>query len=366
VERFIDNPRRFPRLPARLRVLVAARGDGFGAETEDLGPGGCLLVSPRPLARGAQLRLAIEGEGVRQPLSVLGRVAWAEAAVRQRAGVAFETRQPGEVRPAVWFQQLLAAQPGMASRLSSAPSRLPAEAPLYLLPPPRHIFDLDGDEEELLMRLENGVTPRALLDARPERAGVTVRVLFSLFEKRALTLSLGQSAPAWQWRQAISRGERAGALDESLVTALERPPAPPGHEAFRAMRERPHVAPAAPPEQPPVLRRETAAPDAPPVLRRQAPRPPPEAPPALRREPPRPLPDAAAPAARRHDPQAAPRASRLARSPEAQRCLDLARDEAGKGNFHAAIALLRRALQLAPRDPEVSELLGRLAFARDS
>jgi hypothetical protein len=305
-------------------VLVAARGDGFGAETEDLGPGGCLLVSPRLLSRGAELHLAIEGEGMGEPLSVLGRVAWAEAEPKRRAGVAFASRKPGTPRPAVWFERLLRAQPGMASRLSQAPARLEAGAPLYLMPPPRHILDLASDEADVLRRIENGVTARALLDARPGRAEETTRVLFSLFEKRILTLALGQSAPAWRWREILDRLDQPE-LDGSLVRALEPPPTPPGHEGFGALRARPRSPPAERPAEPPVLQKERPGPAG--------------APPGEASERPRP--------------------------PEAQRCLALAREAAEEGNVHTAIGLLRRALQLSPRDEEIASLLGSLVFARD-
>ena len=45
-----------------------------------------------------------------------------------------------------------------------------------------------------------------------------------------------------------------------------------------------------------------------------------------------------------------------------QERLDLARHEAEQGNVAEAVAILRSALQLAPRDAEIAEMLGRLAF----
>ena len=51
-----------------------------------------------------------------------------------------------------------------------------------------------------------------------------------------------------------------------------------------------------------------------------------------------------------------------ARPREAQECLDRARAATAEGNLHTAISLLRRALQLAPRDAEIAEALGKLAF----
>jgi Flp pilus assembly protein TadD len=47
---------------------------------------------------------------------------------------------------------------------------------------------------------------------------------------------------------------------------------------------------------------------------------------------------------------------------EAQECLDRAREATAAGDISGAIALLRRALALAPRDAEISAELGALAF----
>jgi Flp pilus assembly protein TadD len=51
-----------------------------------------------------------------------------------------------------------------------------------------------------------------------------------------------------------------------------------------------------------------------------------------------------------------------ARPPAAQECFDHAKTAAAQGNLSTAIALLRRALQLSPRDSEIAGFLGQLAF----
>lgn len=335
VNDFLDNPRRFPRVPARLRVGVSARGDGFQAVTEDVGPGGCLLVSPRPLAAGLMVRLAIDADGAsHELLSVAGRVAWVRADERLRAGVAFDARQPGAVRPDDWFRRFLAAEPGLASRMVRAPERLHLDAPLYLLPPPRHIVDFTGEEAELLRRLENGATLRQLISAMPEGRATLGRPLFSLFEKRALTLAMGQSAPSWQWREVLARLEEEGVLA----------PLPQAARPAEAPR------PAARAPMPPVLRRSISTPV-------------PGSIPAVHVAPAERLAPAPVVAPREPAvPVAVPFASRLSRPPAAQEALDKAREKVAGGDVHAAISLLRRAIHLSPRDPEIASLLGSLAF----
>jgi Flp pilus assembly protein TadD len=50
------------------------------------------------------------------------------------------------------------------------------------------------------------------------------------------------------------------------------------------------------------------------------------------------------------------------RSPEAQACLDRGLAELAAGNGNTAIALLRRATQLAPGDSEVQDAFSRVSF----
>jgi len=306
---FIENPRRHPRVPVRLRVKGTQGGEGFLAETEDIGPGGCLLVSQQPLGVGQPLRLAIGCEGLSEKLLVLGHVAWHQASSRMRSGVSFDARQSGSVQPKWWFEQMIAAQPGVAARLGPTPSRLFLDAPVYLLPPPRHILDLSADEARTLSAIDNRASVREILDRWPELAEATQRALFGLFEKRALTLSMGSSAPAWQWREALARMEEDGLLPQG--SAMARPS--------------PRPAVGVPPRAAPVLSREPVA---------------------------RPLP-ARGPA---QD------TGRPSRPREAQTCLDRAREMEAAGQLHGAIGLLRRALELSPHDAEVAKLLGTLAF----
>jgi hypothetical protein len=299
------------------------------------------------------IRLAIEGAGG-PGLAIEGRVAWAETAARLRAGVAFD-RLRGGADPGAWFRELLSAQPGLAWHARRAPERLHLDAPLYLLPPPRRIVDLTDEEGQVLRLVDNGITPRTLMARRPRRAEATARTLFSLFEKRALTLAMGQSAPAWQWRVALGRAAGKGSPDPGPLPGEAPPP------AARAAAERP--------APPPVLRRETPLPRTPsPVFVRATPRPmaAPLANLSVRPAHLAPRPAAAAPRIQsrpRPMTSSAPApASRLGRSPEAQELLDQARAVAERGNHHGAIGLLRRALQLSPDDQEIAALLGQLAF----
>jgi hypothetical protein len=290
------------------------------AETADLGPGGCLLVTPRPLVEGVPVRLAIDCSTVPQVLSVLGSVAWSGAGQQARAGVAFSGHRPGAVSPGDWFSLMVASQPGMASYKSHAPEKLALDAPIFLLPPERTLPELSGDEVEILERIENGMTARHVMDVRPGREPAVCRALFGLFAKRALTLSMGQSAPSWRWREVLGRSRDAGAAPRALASP----------DASAAAPSQPRVTrPPQPQVAPPVLTRVRSLTSTPSAGKAPTPV----------------VPD-----------------GRPSRSKDAQECFDRARDAADQGQLHMAIGLLRRALLLAPRDPEIAALLGKLAF----
>lgn len=311
---YLVNPRRSPRLPARCRVTVAHGGAGWVAETEDVGPRGCQIVSPRPLEVGAAARLVIESGRVPGPLTVLGRVAWGVGDGRCRAGVAFSDRV-GNVDPATWFKRLCGLHPELDAALRRVPDRLPLETALYLRPPPVHIFDFARDELRVLRALGDGTTVGEVLRRGQMSEAQAARTIFALLERRILTLAMGEAAPAWRWKAAIAELEMQG----KGLRRLEPVPDPSTPRAW---------------VPPPV---ET-------LLLSRAPRPVP------------------AQAARAYVAEAAAALPATQRSREAQLCFDRAVTAISAGETSAGVALLRRALALSPRDPEVAALLGQVSL----
>ena len=317
---FVQNPRKFPRIQAKFRVVVSHGGAGWSAETFDVSATGCQIITPRPMQVGTVAKLVIEVPQLPQPLSVFGTVAWVADQGRIRVGIVFAERQP-DGDPAAWFKKLLASQPGIERSMRRFPERLPMDTKLFLRPPPQFIFDFGPDEVALLRALGDGITIADLVRTGRFSAAQVARMVFALLEQRVITLSLGEAAPAWKWKAALADFESQGGERQPPPP---RPPPPPVTGPAPAPVARPAPAPlaSAPPPAAPV-------PEAPPP----AP-PPPEAPPS----PP------------------------VVRSPEAQECFDLAVSAVSMGEISTAIGLLRRALQLSPRDPEISALLGQLAF----
>lgn len=144
--------RRFPRLRARCRVQVR---DGYGAweaETEDVGPRGCRIVTRRPQIVGALVGLTVESDSVREKLEVTGEVVWTVRDDRlARAGISFaaSASRPGAPGPGAWFAALAAAAGAVESvggpgSLLAAPEAF--DVPLDEAP-------ASGDPSELAQRL---------------------------------------------------------------------------------------------------------------------------------------------------------------------------------------------------------------------
>jgi hypothetical protein len=348
------NPRRSPRLPLRCPVVVDPGGAAWGAETEDVGPRGCQLVLPRPLPAGRTVRLSIEAPAAGRPLPVAGRVAWVVDRGRIRAGIQFSPGQP-EGDPAAWFRRLVRGDPALGAATFQAPERLAGATPLFLRPPPRFIVDLAPEEVTLVRFLRDGMALADLVAAAPLPGVLAGRLVFALLERRVLTLSVSEAVPAWRWHAVLDEVERGPA------PAVSPPVSPAARPAARSAA--PVPVPAAPvgaaglagpavDPTPPVAPAVAPVPAVPATV----------APRAGDSTPAPPLPVAPPPAA------AAPGAPSLygavsrQRPAEAQECLDRAREATAAGDISGAIALLRRALALAPRDAEISAELGVLAF----
>lgn len=107
-----DESRRFPRLMTRCRVRLRDRFGVWDAETEDLGPRGCRIVSGRPQTVGALVGLTVASERLPAVLEVTGQIVWTRLERPARAGISFAggASSPGAPAPSAWFEALAAAE----------------------------------------------------------------------------------------------------------------------------------------------------------------------------------------------------------------------------------------------------------------
>ena len=268
---FVQNPRKFPRIQAKYRVVVSHGGAGWSAETFDVSATGCQIVTPRPLQVGTVAKLVIEVPQLSQPLSVFGSVAWVADQGRIRVGIVFAERQP-DGDPAAWFKKLLATQPGIEGSMRRLPERLPMETKLFLRPPPQFIFDFGPDEVALLKALGDGITIANLVRKGPFSAAQVARMVFALLEQRIITLSLGEAAPAWKWKAALADFESQGGERQPAQAPSPRPLPPPIARPDPPPPARPAPAPEAAAKAPVAPAPEAAARPVAPLPRHRLPR----------------------------------------------------------------------------------------------
>ena len=167
-----EESRRFPRLVTRCRVRLRDRFGVWDAETEDLGPRGCRIVTSRRQTVGALVSLTLESERVAEALEVTGQIVWARAERPTRAGISFAGggTAPGAAAPGPWFEAVRAAE---------------GEAHPGGAPRPEIVIEIEGPAEE----------PEALVERLSQRAvellGGGERAAAEVIIRRALALAPG-------------------------------------------------------------------------------------------------------------------------------------------------------------------------------
>jgi hypothetical protein len=371
---FIVNPRRAPRAPARCRAAVVSTQGWFEAETEDIGSMGCQLVSPKLVRKGELVQLHVTNPKVPEPLKVTGRVAWVSPQAPWRVGIAFDDGAQKDAGR--WFELLVSAYPGLGG-YRRVPDRIRADSTVYLGPPPKFLVDFSGEEARLLRAIASGARLDELMARLRDGWPAAQRALFSLIARQVVTFQRGHAVHPDSWKKILSEVEASLAVEEmgkEVPALVSAPPPPPPMDAYRPPARPAGHAPAATPV--PGLRAELHAADtwaAPP----HDPSPVLDLPPddATPLEVAAPAPGwgghghghgAPGPAATPPPPDFAGAGGgwrkQRTRSAEAQAVFDRALEELRTGSVNGAIALLRRALQLAPGDSEIAQALGKLAF----
>ncbi|MBK9518385.1 MAG: PilZ domain-containing protein [Anaeromyxobacter sp.] len=196
----IVNPRRAPRLAVRCLVRAAALDRPWTTETEDISQHGCQLLAPLALPRGQEVRLVLTYPSLPEALHVAGAVAWAGPHAPWRHGVAFDAASlPAAER---WILRLLAIHPELscAPRL---PARLDPSARLHLGEPPRHIVDFTHEELAVLHLVRAGATAGELRERLGAHWSTSLRALFSLLNRRAVTFDRTEGPAPDAWDAAL-------------------------------------------------------------------------------------------------------------------------------------------------------------------
>jgi hypothetical protein len=189
------DQRRQPRLLSTCRVEIRDRFTSWSCETANVGPRGCLLVTPRWLTVGSLLKLRITSERLEQPLEVAGQVVWTQKDIPFRAGVSFTGATAG-TSPAKWFDGLTGA---IIEEILRTGERAAAfgDSKIYLGSPPA-FGPLEPDELEVVRVVAGGAPLSDVLDRDP----AAVR---SLLTRGRLTLARAEAVAPARWANALSR-----------------------------------------------------------------------------------------------------------------------------------------------------------------
>jgi hypothetical protein len=228
----VEDPRRVPRLTAHCHVQVRDRFATWDAQTDDLGPRGCQLSTPRAANVGDLVTLTISSPLVESALHVVGLVCWARPLPDARLGVAFSGTNLSSLSPERWFERLVASDP--AARVRGGRRTLESGDLVFLGEPPEGPLTLALPEVRLLRAIGGGAPVSKLrLAAGGARFEHT---LFSLLSRRLVTLVRAAAAPAARWERRLDEAELAATTVELARTAIppSRTPVPGASRAAPA------------------------------------------------------------------------------------------------------------------------------------
>ncbi len=222
------NPRRALRVSHRCRVEVRDRFSAWTASTEDLGPLGCQLVTPRLASPGRELKLRIHCEAIGQTIETSGKVVWSRSESPSRLGVEF----PAQRGMPAWFDVLVRADPQAAAMARRSPPRLSPETMLRLGEPPTYIADFSAEEVAVLRRVGAGVTVASLGQQLGSAFDRVKGAVFALLARRLLVLHASEAGDPTRWNGPIAQAERAlAAAGVKLPASTEGPGGAKGRSA---------------------------------------------------------------------------------------------------------------------------------------
>jgi hypothetical protein len=362
-------------------VLVGARS--LETTTEDIGSRGCQVILPDPLQRGAAVVLTLEAPRLPDPLRIDGRVVWVSPRPPWRVGIAYSGNGLNDA--ARWMESFRQSSPELFRRNHPPVEHVAVEAMVFLGVAPK-LPEFTEDELTVLRAIGSGkrvAELRTALSANRTWPRMQ-RSLFSLLNRGEVTLSRAASAHPVTWKAIL--GEQAAPASAAVGVAEDELALDKDDLVLESLLERSSLPPpAAPPPKraaPPEPRRGAPATPGPRRAAPASPGPPPlppqprTTPAAMPPPPPPPLPAAAPRVPPRPEVQAQPSApgprrdfvgagvgwrngAVRPRSPEADAFYQLGLNELEGKRTQQALSVLRRALALAPGDPEIAHAIGR-------
>lgn len=205
--------RRATRLPVSAPAVLAAGTDRWSVIAEDFATGGCCVVSPVPLRRGAAAWITLQLPAGAGEVASAATVAWASPAPPYKIG--FEFARSGAADRARQVRALVDADPALAR--PPPPLRPGMLLRLGAPPDPRAVFS--RDERAVLRAARDAVSLRELHARHASRSGEIRRAAIALLARRLVEEGAPRASdPRWA---AVLGG------DEVDAPPPPRPPRPP-------------------------------------------------------------------------------------------------------------------------------------------
>ena len=126
----LTNWRRFPRAKVSCDVVYGDRFQSWHSHTRDISLGGCRVVGYYPFPLGKTLSLKLTHAGIREHVSIVGRVVQLYGGAENSLGVVFQGDAKSRAQLEQWMQKVLATEPDAGRAVSRMPGQIPLEAQL--------------------------------------------------------------------------------------------------------------------------------------------------------------------------------------------------------------------------------------------
>ena len=220
--------RRAPRLPVSAPAVIAAGTDRWSVIAEDFAAGGCCIVSPVPLRRGAAAWVTLQLPAGAGEVAAAATVAWASPAPPYKIG--FEFARTGAAERARQVRTLIEADPALVRE--PPPLRPSLVLRLGAPPDPRTFFS--RDERAVLRAARDAVSLRELHARHASRCREIRRAVVTLLARRLVEEGAPRASdPRWA---AVLEGDEVDAPPPPRPprAAAEPPSAPRAGRGRRA------------------------------------------------------------------------------------------------------------------------------------
>lgn len=126
----LTNWRRFPRARVNCEVIYGDRFQSWRSHTRDISMGGCRVVGYYPFPVGKTLTLKLAHPGIREHLSIAGRVVRLYGGSENALGVVFQGDERSRLQLEQWIRKVLATEPEAERTVSRMPEQIPLDAQL--------------------------------------------------------------------------------------------------------------------------------------------------------------------------------------------------------------------------------------------